>query len=128
MVADFACMYTRFIATREANAAPPYKEMVTSTAAADIVYSPFFTGVPDNYLEPSIAASGLDPDNLPHADKTAMNFGSSRVKPWRDIWGAGQGVGTIINVPPTAELVSRLASEYDAARARLAVDSARYAV
>src|SRR3546814_4598527 len=89
-------MGTRFIATREANADAGYKEMLVETAASDIVYSPLFTGVHGNYLKPSIAKAGLDPDNLPVADKTTMNFGSgggAKSTAWRDIWGAGQGVG-----------------------------------
>lgn len=126
MGADFAYMGTRFIATAEAHAAPRYKEMIGESAAADILYTPFFTGVPGNYLKPSIVASGLDPEALPHADKSSMNFGSTRVKPWKDVWGAGQGVGTILDAPPVAEVVDRLATEYRAARARLAATAATY--
>jgi len=117
--ADFAYMGTRFIATAEANAVAPYKEMIANSTAADILYSPFFTGVPGNYLKPSIAAVGLDPDDLPHADKSTMNFGSTQVKAWRDVWGAGQGVGTITDAPPVAEVVARLSREYRDAGARL---------
>ena len=120
MGADLAYMGTRFIATEEARAAPGYKAMIADTAAADIVYTPFFTGVPGNYLGPSIRAAGLDPAALPERDKDAMSFASGRSKPWRDVWGAGQGVGTIADVPATALLVARLAEEYAAARARLA--------
>src|SRR3546814_5610025 len=90
--------------------------MLVETAASDIVYSPLFTGVHGNYLKPSIAKAGLDPDNLPVADKTTMNFGSgggAKSKAWRDIWGAGQGVGSINDVPSVAELVERLRQEYD---------------
>ncbi|GJD43852.1 hypothetical protein AFCDBAGC_1711 [Methylobacterium cerastii] len=119
MGADLAYMGTRFIATAEANAADTYKTMIAGSAAADILYTPFFTGVPGNYLSPSIRAAGLDPDSLPQVDKSAMNFGSSRVKAWRDVWGAGQGVGTIEDAPPVAELVERLKREYAAARTRL---------
>lgn len=117
--ADFAYIGTRFIATREANAAEGYKRMIVESAAADIVYTPFFTGVHGNYLKPSIAAAGLDPDNLAPVDKSSMNFGSGRTKAWKDIWGAGQGVGNIDDVPPVRELVARLRKEYDTARARL---------
>ncbi|MGU3537287.1 NAD(P)H-dependent flavin oxidoreductase [Methylobacterium sp. A54F] len=120
MGADLAYMGTRFIATEEANAAPAYKDMISASAAADILYTPFFTGVPGNYLTPSIRAAGLDPDALPVADKSAMSFASDRVKPWRDVWGAGQGVGTIRDVPRTADLVAELARDYAAARRRLA--------
>ncbi len=119
MGADLAYVGTRFIATSEANAEARYKQMIVDCAAADIVYTPLFTGVHGNYLKPSIAAAGLDPDNLPTADKSAMNFGSNRVKAWRDIWGAGQGVGTIGEVAPAAEVIARLQREYEAARARI---------
>jgi nitronate monooxygenase len=118
--ADFAYMGTRFIATAEASALEPYKQMVLASRAADVVYTPYFTGVHGNYLRGSIVAAGLDPDRLPHADKTAMNFGSSGAKAWKDIWGAGQGVGTIDSVLPVRELVSRMKAEYQAARAALA--------
>lgn len=122
MGADFAYIGTRFIATQEANAMPDYKQMLIDSAAGDIVYSSLFTGVHGNYLKKSIAKAGMDPDNLPEADKTTMSFGSggsSKSKAWRDIWGAGQGVGSISDVPPVAELVARLKREYDAARAEL---------
>jgi nitronate monooxygenase len=120
--ADLAYMGTRFIATEEANAQPEYKQMLVETAANDIVYSPLFTGVHGNYLKPSIVKAGLDPDNLPVADKTTMSFGSggsSKSKAWRDIWGAGQGVGSIHEILPVAELVEKLKREYDAAQADL---------
>ena len=126
MGADLAYMGTRFIATAEANAASTYKDMITGAAAADILYTPFFTGVPGNYLKASIAASGLDPDALPAVDKSAMNFGSDRVKPWRDVWGAGQGVGTVTDAPATAALVARLRQEYALARDGLAARAASY--
>lgn len=113
--ADLTYMGTRFIASREANADPRYQDMIVNCAAKDIVYTPFFTGVHGNYLKPSIAAAGLDPDNLPTADKTSMNFGSTHVKAWRDIWGAGQGVGNIHDAPSAAEVVARLGREYQAA-------------
>jgi nitronate monooxygenase len=119
MGADLAYIGSRFIATEEANAAPGYKEMIVEAAAADIVYTPFFTGVPGNYLKPSIAAQGLDPDALPQADKSRMNFGSGSVKAWRDIWGSGQGVGLIEDAPAVAMVIARLRREYDEARARL---------
>ncbi|MGQ0578316.1 MAG: NAD(P)H-dependent flavin oxidoreductase [Betaproteobacteria bacterium] len=119
MGADFAYVGTRFIATREANAVDAYKQMVVDSAAADIVYTPFFTGVHGNYLKASIIAAGFDPDNLASADKTSMNFGSDRIKAWKDIWSAGQGVGNIDDVPAVRELVARLRGEYLAARDRL---------
>jgi nitronate monooxygenase len=120
--ADFAYMGTRFIATREARAEEDYKDAIVESAAGDIVYTSLFTGVLGNYLKKSIVNAGLDPLALPEADKTTMNFGSgggAKAKAWRDIWGAGQGVGQIDDVPPVAELVSRLAREYHAARMRL---------
>src|SRR3954467_7458964 len=116
--ADLAYMGTRFIATAEANADPAYKAALTQYAAHDIVYSNLFTGVHGNYLGPSIAAAGLDPDNLPVADKSKMNFGSggnTKTKAWRDIWGSGQGIGQITDAPPVAELVARLKLEYEQA-------------
>ena len=120
MGADFAYIGTRFIATREANAVDGYKQAIIDSAAADVVYTPYFTGVHGNYLKKSIVAAGLDPDNLPDKDKTAMSFGSERdAKAWKDIWGAGQGVGTIGEVMPAAELVARLRTEYRAAKAAL---------
>jgi nitronate monooxygenase len=118
MGADLAYIGTRFIATEEANAMPNYKQMLVETSAKDIVYSSLFTGVHGNYLKPAIAATGLDPENLPSADKSTMNFGSggnSAAKAWRDIWSAGQGVGNIDDVPNIATLVARMRQEYDAA-------------
>lgn len=125
--ADLAYMGTRFIATREANADQRYKDMIVDCAAKDIVYTPFFSGVHGNYLKPSIAAAGLDPDNLPTADKTSMNFGSTRVKPWRDIWSAGQGVGNIHDIVPTADIIARLKREYREALNALSDAATAYA-
>jgi len=116
--ADFAYMGTRFIATHEANAEPEYKKMLEESAAADVVYSSLFTGVLGNYLKPSISNAGLDPDNLPDADKSSMNFGSggnTDSKAWKDIWGSGQGIGLIEDSPSVEELVGRLKSEYELA-------------
>ena len=125
MGADFAYIGTRFIATAEAHAVDGYKQAILESSAADVVYTPYFTGVHGNYLKKSIVAAGLDPDNLPVKDKSAMSFGSSSgdAKAWRDIWGAGQGVGHIDEVLPTAELIARLRDEYHAARAALLVAS-----
>lgn len=117
--ADLAYIGTRFIATQEANADVRYKQALTEHAAHDIVYSNLFTGVHGNYLGPSIAAAGLDPANLPVADKSKMNFGSggnTKAKAWRDIWGSGQGIGQITDAPPVAELVTRLKAEFNEAR------------
>jgi nitronate monooxygenase len=88
----------------------------------DIVYTNLFTGVHGNYLRPSIEKSGLDPDNLPTSDASAMNFGSggnSKAKAWRDIWGCGQGIGAVKAIPTAAEMIARLADEYDQALAEL---------
>jgi len=123
MGADLAYLGTRFIATTEANADQRYKQMLVETAAQDIVYSNLFTGVHGNYLAPSITAAGLDPANLPEADKSKMNFGSGgnmEKKAWKDIWGAGQGVGQIHEIVPTADVVAKLKREYDEARKRIA--------
>ena len=121
--ADIAYIGTRFIAVREANAPDGYKDMLVESTAEDIVYTNLFTGVPGNYLKASIVRAGLDPENLPEADKSKMNFGSGgnqKAKAWRDIWGAGQGAGQIHDVPTTAELVDRLEREYRTAKERVA--------
>lgn len=118
--ADFAYVGTRFIATREAIAPDDYKQMIVESTAADVIYTPLFTGVHGNYLRKSVVRAGLDPDNLPTADKSSMNFGSDRpAKAWKDIWGAGQGVGNIDSVLPAAEVIATLRAEYAQARARL---------
>ncbi len=121
MGADFGYIGSAFIATTEANADPAYKQMLVDSSAADIVYTNLITGVHGNYLKGSLVRAGLDPDNLPVSDPTAMDFGSNRTKPkaWKDIWGSGQGVGAVQAVMPAGELVARLAQEYGAARARL---------
>jgi nitronate monooxygenase len=122
MGADLAYIGSAFIATQEANAQQPYKDMIVASSGEDIVYTNLFTGVHGNYLRPSIEASGLDPDNLPTSDASAMNFGSggnSKAKAWRDIWGCGQGIGAVKEIPTAAELIARLSSEYDGALAEL---------
>ncbi|WP_323073069.1 NAD(P)H-dependent flavin oxidoreductase [Mycetohabitans endofungorum] len=123
MGADLAYIGTRFIATREAHAAHAYKQAIVQASAADIIYTNLFTGVHGNYMRQSIVAAGLDPDNLPMSDKSQMNFGdgSSKAKAWKDIWGAGQGVGLMDDIPSVAELVARLKDEYQAARVKLAL-------
>lgn len=116
--ADIAYIGTRFIATDEANADFGYKQALVDSTANDIVYSSLFTGIHGNYLKPSIAAAGLDPDNLPSADKSKMNFGSGgnmKNKAWRDIWSSGQGIGGIDAVVSVAALVDQFESEYCAA-------------
>ncbi len=122
MGADFGYIGSAFIATAEARAVDGYKDMIVDSASSDIVYSNLFTGVHGNYLRPSIVKAGMDPDNLPTSDPSAMNFGSggnTEAKAWKDIWGCGQGIGAVKAVLPAAQLVARLKSEYDAAKARL---------
>lgn len=122
--ADLAYIGTRFIATEEANAPSGYKEMIVASKSADIVYSSLFTGVSGSYLKGSIENAGMDPENLPEADKSKMDFGSgggSKAKAWKDIWGAGQGVGTVHDIPSTEELVLRMEREYRDAAGRLAL-------
>jgi nitronate monooxygenase len=122
MGADMAYIGSAFIATKEANADPAYKQSLVDYAAGDIVYTNLFTGVHGNYLRPSIEAAGLDPDNLPESDPSKMNFGSggsSKSKAWRDIWGCGQGINAIKSVESAGDLVARLRREYAAARERL---------
>jgi nitronate monooxygenase len=113
--ADLAYLGTRFIATEEANADQGYKDMLIDSVADDIVYSSLFTGVHGNYLKGSVENAGLDPNNLPEADKSSMNFGSGGnmdVKAWKDIWGSGQGIGSIKNSPSVQTLVDQLTSEF----------------
>ena len=119
MGADLAYLGSSFIATEEANASADYKRGITDGRAADIVYSSLFTGVHGNYLKASIAACGLDPDNLPEGDLKTMDFGGASAKAWRDIWGSGQGIGAIDRVRPAADYVARLIAEYRAAQADL---------
>jgi nitronate monooxygenase len=114
--ADLAYFGTRFIATQEANAPPEYKQMIVASRAADIVYTSLFTGVHGSYLRGSIVNAGMDPDNLPEGEAHKMDFGSggnTRAKAWRDIWGAGQGVGSMHDIPALAKLVDRLEAEYN---------------
>ena len=118
--ADLAYIGSAFIATEEANAADGYKHAVVSSSAEDIIYSNLFTGVHGNYLKSSIVAAGLDPASLPVSDATQMNFGSSAgAKAWRDIWGAGQGVGSVRDVVPAAARVAAWQAEYAQAKNNL---------
>lgn len=122
MGADLAYMGSAFIATKEANAPDGYKQMIVDSSASDVVYSNLFTGVLGNYLKGSIVAAGLDPDNLPQSDPSKMSFGGgegSKAKAWKDIWGAGQGVGAVHEVVSTADLIARLKREYDEAKRAL---------
>jgi nitronate monooxygenase len=120
MGADFAYVGSAFVATEEARAADAYKQMIVASTSDDIVYSSLFTGVLGNYLKGSIRNAGLDPEALPESDPSKMSFAGDAKKAWKDIWGCGQGIGAIKAVVPAAELVARLAREYEAARAKLA--------
>lgn len=121
MGADMAYIGSPFIATTEARASDAYKQAIVDAHAGDIVYSNYFTGIHGNYMKASIISAGMDPDNLPVADPSKMDFGAatSGAKAWKDIWGAGQGVGAVKAVEPVSALVDRLASEYAAAKARI---------
>ncbi|MCR9213232.1 MAG: nitronate monooxygenase family protein [Proteobacteria bacterium] len=122
MGADLAYIGSAFIATQEANAVDGYKEMIVESTGEDIVYTNTFTGVHGNYLRPSIERAGLDPENLPGADKSRMNFGSggiSKAKAWKDIWGSGQGIGSVKDVPTVSAYVDRLKEQYAEAKAEI---------
>lgn len=127
--ADLAYIGTAFIACDEARAPEGYKNMIVDSAAKDIVYSSLFTGVHGNYLAPSVAAAGLDPNNLPEGDKATMNFRegeSSKAKAWRDVWGSGQGIGAVKKRMTTADFIAKLRSEYVAEHHAMQVSSAPY--
>lgn len=120
--ADMAYIGSPFIATPEARAAEDYKQMIVDSKADDIVYSNYFTGIHGNYLKPSIAKAGMDPDNLPEADPSKMDFDKASQegsKAWKDIWGCGQGIGAVRSVEPVQDMVDRFKREYDDARARI---------
>lgn len=127
--ADLAYIGTAFIACDEARASDGYKDMIVNSAAKDIVYSSLFTGVSGNYLAPSIAAAGLDPNNLPEGDKATMNFRegeSSKAKAWKDVWGAGQGIGAITKRLSAADYIAQLRAEYTATHRSMNVASSQY--
>lgn len=120
--ADMAYVGSAFLATQEANISFEYREMVLESTASDVVYSNYFTGIHGNYLRGSIEAAGLDPENLPNADPSAMSFrsrGSHEVKAWRDIWGSGQGIGVLDEPLTTRQLIQQLARQYQEAISRL---------
>jgi len=120
--ADMAYIGTRFLATTEANALPEYKQMLVDSSSDDVVYTSLFTGVKGNYLRHSVVAAGFDPDRLPEADKSSMNFGSSgnmEKKAWRDIWSGGQSVGNIHDIRPVREVITQMVDEYAAAKRRI---------
>jgi nitronate monooxygenase len=118
---DFAYLGTRFIPTEESMAPDAYQQMIINADSTDIIYSPFFTGVPGNYLKPSILAAGLDPAEVLAAKPggaVTLNK-DARPKAWKDIWGAGQGVGAIAKTMTTRALVDQLIAEFNAAKSRL---------
>jgi len=125
MGADFAYIGTRFIASQEAHASEQYKDAIVAARAADIVYTDHFTGIHGNYIKQGILNAGLDPNSLPEGDPQAFaklsqaGGGGSSAKAWRDIWGAGQGVGLIADVPSVAQIVDRIEREFNAAKQRL---------
>lgn len=121
MGADLAYIGSPFIATKEANAVDAYKEMIVQSSAKDIVYSNYFTGIHGNYLRPSIEASGMDPDHLPEADPSKMDFqkATTGAKAWKDIWGCGQGIGAVKEILPAGQLVERWTEQYKAAKSAL---------
>jgi nitronate monooxygenase len=124
MGADLAYIGTRFIATNEANAKPGYKDMIADSAAADVIYSSLFSGIHGNYLKESVRNAGFDPDDLPQGDKATMDFSKrdeKDAKAWKDIWSAGQGVGSIDETLPAGDLVMRMQQEYEATRKRLGI-------
>ncbi len=115
MGADLAYSGTRFIACEEANAVPEYKEMIVDSRAEDIVYSSLFTGIHGSYLKGSIVNAGMDPENLPVGSKADMDFAKaskSDAKAWKDIWGAGQGVGDIDEILSARDIVMNIEQEY----------------
>ena len=119
--ADLAYMGTRFIATKEANAVDEYKDMIIDSDANDIVYSSLFTGIHGSYLKGSIVKSGIDPENLELGDKNTMNFDSSesKAKAWKDIWGAGQGVGSMKDIPNVSDLVDEIEHDYNSTKTKI---------
>lgn len=126
--ADFAYVGSAFLAAEESRAPEDYKQMIVNSSAGDIVYSNLFTGIHGNYLRGSIEAAGLNPDDLPESDPSVMDFGTGEVtasKAWRDIWGAGQGIGAVTSTGPARELVDRLRAEYDEAATALTAAVAR---
>lgn len=121
MGADLAYIGSPFIATQEANAIDAYKEMIVQSSAKDIVYSNYFTGIHGNYLRPSIEAAGMDPDHLPEADPSKMDFhkATTGAKAWKDIWGCGQGIGAVKEILPAEQLIERWIKQYKVAKSAL---------
>jgi nitronate monooxygenase len=129
MGADLAYIGTRFIATQESEAEDEYKQMLIDSSAKDVVYTNYFSGVHGNYLSPSVIKSGMDPDNLPEADKTKMNFnsgGNAAKKVWKDIKGCGQGLSPIKDSPAVADLVDNMKKEFAEASTAFSSKSSIY--
>ncbi|MDA1056680.1 MAG: nitronate monooxygenase family protein [Proteobacteria bacterium] len=129
MGADLAYVGTRFIATQESEAEDEYKQMLIDSSAKDVVYTNYFSGVHGNYLSPSVIKSGMDPDNLPEADKTKMNFnsgGNAAKKVWKDIKGCGQGLSPIKDSPAVTDLVDNMRNEFLEASKAFASKSSSY--
>ena len=112
MGADFAYMGTRFISTTESQAQAEYKQMIVDAGASDITYTPAVSGIPANFLTPSLIANGIDPKTLP---EHKLDMGEE-AKAWKTVWSAGQGSGAVHDTPPVAELVTRLRAEFAEAR------------
>lgn len=108
MGADFAYMGTRFISTTESQAQAEYKQMIVDAGASDITYTPAVSGIPANFLTPSLIANGIDPKTLPE-HKLDM---ADEAKAWKTVWSAGQGAGAVHDILPTEQLVRRLRDEY----------------
>ena len=129
MGADFAYIGTRFIATQESEADDDYKNMLIQSAAKDVVYTNYFSGVHGNYLSPSVERAGMDPLNLPEADKTKMNFnsgGNASAKVWKDIYGSGQGINSIKDSPKVEDLVDEMKKEFQQAKREFSEKSNNY--
>jgi nitronate monooxygenase len=114
--AELCYVGTRFIAAEESIAFQPYKEMVVAAEFSDLILTNSFTGAHAYYLRPSIEAAGLDPDNLVAKGKMDLSGSETKVKAWKDIWSAGQGVGTIHAVEPIQQIVDQMVQEYEEAR------------
>lgn len=113
--ADLVYLGTRFIATRESSAPEAYKAMLVEGTSADVCYTNAVNGLPASWLKASLRSIGLDPQHLPTVVGRGTDHLPAGVKPWRDVWSAGQGIGLIHDIPSVAELVRRLQAEYVAA-------------
>lgn len=118
MGADFAYMGTRFISTTESMAQGEYKQMIVDAGASDITYTPAVSGIPANFLTPSLIANGIDPKALPE-HKLDM---ADEAKAWKTVWSAGQGSASVHDILPVAELVRRMADEMSSARDKFVKD------